>query len=447
MTSIEKTVFISYRRTNFSWAMAIFQHLSQHGYDVFIDYTGLASGDFEGVILQNIKSRAHFLVLLTPSALKGCSSPSDWLRLEIEAALKNKRNIVPVMLEGFDFDTPAIAKQLTGKLAALHHYNALPVPPDFFVEAMDRLCKKYLNVPLKAVLHPASHSVERASRIQQAAAATAPSVSKKELTAQQLFERGFEADDLDDRLRLYSQAIRLNPRYAVVFYNRGLTRHEKGDLEGALRDYNEAIRLKSNDSDYFVNRGIVRQANGDLKGALLDFNTAMSLNPHDADIFINRANARSEKRDLKGALLDYNRAIRLRPKDADAYYNRGDLYHLRHAFKSALRDYSEAIRLQPEYAEAFNNRGIVREELGDIEGALKDYSQAISLDAEYTDALYNRALLFEEKDFYQAAIRDYQNYLDNAGGKHDGDQKEVEKAIRALKKKIGTAQKKQPRKK
>jgi hypothetical protein len=38
MARIEKTVFLSYRRTDGPWGLAIFQHLTQHGYDVFIDY-------------------------------------------------------------------------------------------------------------------------------------------------------------------------------------------------------------------------------------------------------------------------------------------------------------------------------------------------------------------------------------------------------------------------
>ena len=43
MARIEKTVFVSYRRTDESWGLAIFQDLTQHGYDVFIDYDGIAA--------------------------------------------------------------------------------------------------------------------------------------------------------------------------------------------------------------------------------------------------------------------------------------------------------------------------------------------------------------------------------------------------------------------
>lgn len=72
METVQRTVFISYRRTNFPWALAIYQNLTHHGLDVFFDYKGIASGDFESVIVGNIQSRAHFLVLLTPSALEDC---------------------------------------------------------------------------------------------------------------------------------------------------------------------------------------------------------------------------------------------------------------------------------------------------------------------------------------------------------------------------------------
>jgi hypothetical protein len=67
MERIEKTAFISYRRTNISWAIAIHQNLTSHGFDAFMDYSGIASGSFEQVIVENIKARAHFLVVLTPS--------------------------------------------------------------------------------------------------------------------------------------------------------------------------------------------------------------------------------------------------------------------------------------------------------------------------------------------------------------------------------------------
>ena len=57
---IEKTVFISYRRTNLPWALAIFQNLKSEGYDVFFDYLSrsrktppVQKGSFSSVLLTH----------------------------------------------------------------------------------------------------------------------------------------------------------------------------------------------------------------------------------------------------------------------------------------------------------------------------------------------------------------------------------------------------------
>ena len=145
---IEKTVFISYRRTNLPWALAIFQNLKNEGYDVFFDYLSIDDNDLEHVIIENIKARAHFIVLLTPSALDGLNDPKDWLRREIEEAIDQKRNIVPLLLDGFDFGDPMVNQAFTGKLALLSAYNGLRVPAEYFDEAMKRLRQRFLNVAL-----------------------------------------------------------------------------------------------------------------------------------------------------------------------------------------------------------------------------------------------------------------------------------------------------------
>jgi tetratricopeptide (TPR) repeat protein len=345
MARIEKTVFISYRRTNAPWALAIFQNLHNNGYDVFFDYEGIASGDFEGVILGNIRARAHFIVLLTPSALERCSEPTDWLRREIEEALAIKRNIVPLMLEGFDFGTPAIANQLTGKLAALRKYNALDVPASYFMAAMDRLRERFLNVPLEGVLHPASPSAERATKKQQAAADTAPVVQEKELTAQQWFERGFDTKDLDEKVRFYSQAIRLKPDYASAFNNRGLALHEKGDIEGAMKNYNEAIRLKPDNAAAYYNRGRSRQAKGDPEGAVKDCTEAIRLKPDYAHAFLVRGLAREATGDLEGALKDYNEAIRFKPDDTFTLYYRAIFFGAKENYEASIADFQKYLDL------------------------------------------------------------------------------------------------------
>jgi formylglycine-generating enzyme required for sulfatase activity len=183
MARPEKTVFISYRRKDISWALAVYHYLTKHDFDVFFDYKSIPSGDFEQIIVGNIKARAHFLVILTPTALDRTSDPGDWLRREIENAISERRNIIPLFFDGFNFGAPSVSKKLTGKLGRLKRYNGLEVPAGYFDEAMERLRGRYLNVTLDAVLHPVSEEVQKKVKEQQVAANQAI-LSKEELEEQ-----------------------------------------------------------------------------------------------------------------------------------------------------------------------------------------------------------------------------------------------------------------------
>jgi hypothetical protein len=143
-----KRVFISYRRSS-SWqiARAIFNDLRQHGFDVFMDVESIPSGHFEHIIMNQIAARAHFIVILNAAALERCHEPGDWLRREIEQAIAIKRNVVPLLVDGFDFKDAA--PHLTGNLAELPRYNALNVPSDYFDEAMIRLRQRFLKQPVQ----------------------------------------------------------------------------------------------------------------------------------------------------------------------------------------------------------------------------------------------------------------------------------------------------------
>jgi hypothetical protein len=107
------------------------------------------------------------------------------MRREIEAAMDSQRNIVPVMLEGFDVGTPAVVSQLIGKLAALKKYNGLDIPmARFFSSEMERLRDKFLNVPVDAVLHSASDSAQQVAIDQHDKAKMALKLQKNQLPVQ-----------------------------------------------------------------------------------------------------------------------------------------------------------------------------------------------------------------------------------------------------------------------
>lgn len=452
MSRVEKTVFISYRRTNLPWALAIYQNLTSRGYDVFFDYESINSGDFEQLILSNIRARAHFLVVLTPSALERCDDPNDWLRREIEAALDEKRNIVPVFLEGFDFNSPSISRYLTGKLENLKKYNGQNVPAGFFDEAMTKLRERFLNISLDAVLHPVSTSVKKVVQKQQVAANGANQVREQELTAQEWFEKGFKSTDPDEQIHDYTEAILLEPDFAIAYNNRGVAYENKGKLDVAMKDYSQAIKLKMADLHLpYRNRGEVLRKKGDLEGAIKDANEAIRLKPDHAEAYCNRGAAREDKGDLDGAIQDYTLAIKYKmPELFLPYRNRGGLRRAKGDLEGAIQDADEAIRLKPDYAEAYCNRGAARDDKGDLDGAMKDYTlaikykmpelflpyrnrgeirrkkgdlegaikdanKAIRLKPDHAEAYWNRGVVWWDKEEYALAAADFEKYFEVGG--------------------------------
>ncbi|MDF0674119.1 MAG: hypothetical protein P0120_07225 [Nitrospira sp.] len=57
-----------------------------------------------------------------------------------------------------------IASKLTGQLAALTRYRGTTVPEEYLGAIMTRLHKKFLKVPLGALLHPVSVFVQQATK-------------------------------------------------------------------------------------------------------------------------------------------------------------------------------------------------------------------------------------------------------------------------------------------
>jgi tetratricopeptide (TPR) repeat protein len=377
---IEKSVFLSYRRTNVSWALAIYQYLSEHGYDVFFDYKSIGSGDFDRIIVENIKARAHFVVLLTPSALEPRSDHINYFRREIETALDNKRNIVPVMIENFDFSEPKIACQLTGRIAALTQYSALSVPAEYFQAAMERLCKDFLSVPLKAVLHPPSRVAQEAVIAQQVAAKSAPPVHLEDLSAEDWYERGESAQNLREKLANYGEAIRLKPDYGAAYNNRGYTRKELGDTRGAMSDFDNGIRVDPSVIALYINRAALRKTLGDLDGALEDCENALRLSPRNGPAYVVRAAVHEAQKAFDDAFEDCNAAIRESPDLAAAYVMRGALYESRQDIKHALQDFDKAVALDPLNANTRCRRAMLRVQKGDKGGVLEDAEAAIQHD-------------------------------------------------------------------
>lgn len=136
-------IFISYRRDGGeSTAKMLRDQLASIKYRVFFDVESLRSGDFNLALLSVIEGCRDFVLVLSPGALDRCQNENDWVRLEIEHALRNNLNIIPVMLRGFTFP-----KELPPSIEAIRYRNGLEANYQFFDAFIQRLQTFLLSKP------------------------------------------------------------------------------------------------------------------------------------------------------------------------------------------------------------------------------------------------------------------------------------------------------------
>ncbi len=107
--------------------------------------------------------------------------------------------------------------------------------------------------------------------------------------------------------------IKLNPKHAYAYYNRGVAYGDKGDYDRAIADYD----------------------------------TAISLNPKYADAYNSRAWAYIKSGKAAKGLPDANKAIELDPKNAPAYATRGHIFEALDRKDEAIADFRKALELDP----------------------------------------------------------------------------------------------------
>lgn len=335
-------IFISYRRSASRYfARAVFQHLHFNGHDVFFDIESIGPGDFERIILGQIKARAHFLAILAPASMERLEDPNDWLRKEIEFALANGRNVIPVLHSGFDFAVHADG--LTGDLQPLTKLNALPVYDEYFDEAMARLVDRYLQQPFYGEIEETVEEDREAVHLSFKEAVEEPKPTKEELSAEDYFNLGYAAKDLNEKVKSYTLAIERNPEYTFAYNNRGLAYHNLKDYDKAIADYDKTIQL---DPDYalaYNNRGTAYGNLKDYDKAIADYDRAIQLDPEDAAAYNSRAVSRNLMGEVEAALRDVDRSLELDPGNPDALSTKAEILHDRGEFDRAIEWYDKAI--------------------------------------------------------------------------------------------------------
>jgi tetratricopeptide (TPR) repeat protein len=98
--------------------------------------------------------------------------------------------------------------------------------------------------------------------------------------AEEFFDEGKKnssAENADKAISNYSEAIKINPKFAKAYNNRGIAYTLKKQFDLAIADFNKAIELDPKNGKPYHNRAIVYSYQGEIDKARQDLQKAQSL--------------------------------------------------------------------------------------------------------------------------------------------------------------------------
>jgi tetratricopeptide (TPR) repeat protein len=195
-------------------------------------------------------------------------------------------------------------------------------------------------------------------------------------------------------------AIYYDPGAVNPYINRSWAYAEVRAFEKAIEDCNEALRITPKNAMAFNNRGLVYEKKGDLDRAGKDYIKACELglkigcknylavkNPSQKEesqiyLLLRQSGEKYRDRDWDAVVRLTSLAIEKEPESYRAFTIRAAALIQKARFEKALADSNEAVRLNPSFGLAYNNRGSALEHMGKLEEAMVDYRVGCFLGAD-----------------------------------------------------------------
>lgn len=184
--------------------------------------------------------------------------------------------------------------------------------------------------------------------------------SKEPKTAEFYFDKGIDyviRENSNRAIHNFSQAIKLDHKFAKAYLYRGYLYYKKNNLSQAFFDYNEVIKINPNYIQAYTFRADIYMRRNDFEKASSDYSVAIALDPENPEHYFNQGMA-DEQISFSKALADYSQAILINPNYADAYKKRANCYYHLSQYANCWKDVQRCeelnCRINPEFLNMLN---------------------------------------------------------------------------------------------
>jgi len=201
------------------------------------------------------------------------------------------------------------------------------------------------------------------------------------LRASRTYQLRHETGDIPAAVALYSQAIDLDPNYALAFAGRSLALSTYGaevatetakreSFTKAEADAREAIALAPQLAEaHLALANVYNDGPLDFGQAGVEYRRALALGSGSARVLSNAGGNAAYMGHFDVAIAATRRAVVLDPLNRSSHTGFGLALYLARRYQEAAAAYAEAISLNPDFAPAYAERGLALYGQGDLQGA------------------------------------------------------------------------------
>jgi tetratricopeptide (TPR) repeat protein len=150
-----------------------------------------------------------------------------------------------------------------------------------------------------------------------------------------------------DSISLWTHVLKIDPRIAIAYLDRGQAYIDAGELDKALADLGKLEELEPENLKIYNNRGVIHFKRGEYDKALNEFNRCIALNPRFQLGYLNRAILWGHFREFEKSVRDLTAAIEINKYFYLAYYYRGLAYKELNLLDRSLADFEAAYKISP----------------------------------------------------------------------------------------------------
>ncbi|XP_077179273.1 tetratricopeptide repeat protein 6 isoform X2 [Paroedura picta] len=190
----------------------------------------------------------------------------------------------------------------------------------------------------------------------------------------------------------FSTAVKMCPRYADAFYERGLCRMQL-QQDNCILDFNKVLALSPKHFQAYLSRAAFFGSKGRYSKAIMNCTEAIRIHPISVRAYLYRGALKLYNRTYTNAIEDLNKTIELDNVCTMAYYNRGVCYHQMKDYKN---DFTDATLNKPKDSQLFHALGICYHRLQKYEEAVKSFSAVLKLNPFSLDGYIGRGNSYME---------------------------------------------------